>query len=478
MGYTMIEKILGNHAGRAVRAGEIADVEIDVRAARDFGGANVVRFLEEYGLGTHDPAKTCFTFDCNPGGSDQKYAQNQHICRLFARKHGIRVYDITEGIGTHIAIEKGLITPGGTLVSTDSHANIMGCIGAFGQGMGDRDIAHAFAHGRVWFKVPPTLRIELRGTPSPGATPKDVALACLRHFGANGLLGYAAEFTGPYADALDLPGRITISSLATEMGGIITFFRPNDAILEHYRDLGIRADPVLPDPDAPYERTEVIDIEGLGPMISRPGHPEDAVPVEEVRGTRIDSGFIGSCTNGRYEDLVMAALILKDRTVAPGVVLKIVPATDRVWNQCLDTGLLSIFKRAGALFGNAGCAGCAAGQIGQTGKGEVTVSSGNRNFPGKQGLGEVYLASPATVAASAVAGYITSADRLLSGPVPEPIPAPPSSLPTTASITPPTTIPTTAASTTTPPTSPATNGPAATAPPLFLKAKKIYGPCI
>lgn len=412
MGHTMIEKILGNHAGHEVTPGDIADVKIDVRAARDFGGANVVKNLEENGLGIDDPERTFFTFDCNPGGSNQKYAQNQHICRMFAREHGIKVYDINSGIGTHVAIEEGLITPGGTLVSTDSHANIMGCIGAFGQGMGDRDIAHAFAHGRVWFKVPPSVRIELKGTPSANATPKDIVLACLRILGANGLLGYAAEFTGAYADSLDLPGRITISSLATEMGGIITFFSPNDAIVGFYEKMGKTVDPVYPDPDAAYEKTIEVDIEGLEPMIARPGHPEDVVPLNEVRGRKIDSGFIGSCTNGRYEDLVMAALILKDRKVAPGVVLKIVPATDRVWRQCLDTGIVDIFKKAGALLGNAGCAGCAAGQIGQTGKGEVTVSSGNRNFAGKQGLGEVYLASPATVAASAVAGYITSADQV------------------------------------------------------------------
>jgi 3-isopropylmalate/(R)-2-methylmalate dehydratase large subunit len=412
MGHTMIEKILGNHAGHEVSPGDIADVEIDVRAARDFGGANVVKNLEDNGLGIHDPMRTVFTFDCNPGGSDQKYAKNQHICRLFARKHGLKVYDITAGIGTHVAIEEGLIVPGGTLVSTDSHANIMGCIGAFGQGMGDRDIAHAFAHGRVWFKVPPSVKIELKGTPSANATPKDVALACLRVLGANGLLGYAAEFSGSYADSLDLPGRITISSLATEMGGIIAFFKPNEEIIGYFENMGRTVDPVLPDPDASYVKTIEVNINKLQPMIARPGHPEDVVPVNDVRGRKIDSAFIGSCTNGRYEDLVMAALILKDRKVAPGVVLKIVPATNQVWKQCLDTGIIGVFKSAGALVGNAGCAGCAAGQIGQTGEGEVTVSSGNRNFAGKQGLGEVYLASPATVAASAIAGYITTSDNI------------------------------------------------------------------
>jgi len=150
MGKTIIEKILGAHAGRDVSPGDIADIGIDARVARDFGGANVVKNLRDNGLGVDDPSKTFFTFDCNPGGSDQKYATNQQLCRVFARENSIQVYDIDAGIGTHIAIDEGLAYPGSTLVSTDSHANILGAIGAFGQGMGDVDIAHAFAFGRVW----------------------------------------------------------------------------------------------------------------------------------------------------------------------------------------------------------------------------------------------------------------------------------------------------------------------------------------
>lgn len=418
MGRTMIEKILGAHAGRDVSPGEIVDVEIDARAARDFGGANVVKNLRENGLGVADSGKTCFTFDCNPGGSDQKYATNQQICREFAREHGIRVFDIDAGIGTHVAIDRGLAVPGSTFVSTDSHANILGAIGAFGQGMGDVDIAHAFAHGRVWFKVPPTVRILLDGTPTAAATPKDLTLAMLRELGAAGLLGVAAEVGGGIVEALDLAGRVTMASMATEMGGIIALFAPNAAVLEHCAQASGRAvEPIFPDPDAVYERTIVVDIDGLGPLASRPGHPEDVVAIDEIAGTKIGSAFIGSCTNGRYEDLRRAAEILRGRTVAPGVVLKVVPATDSVWRRCLDEGLMTLFKEAGALVGNAGCAGCAAGQIGQNGPGEVTVSTGNRNFAGKQGKGEVYLVSPAVAAASAVAGAIVRPDAIPEAPV-------------------------------------------------------------
>ena len=413
MGKTMIEKILGRHADREVSPGDIAEIRIDARVARDFGGANVVKNLRDHSLPVDNPHRTFFTFDCNPGGSDQKYATNQQICRVFARDNEVRVFDIDTGIGTHLAIERGLAVPGSTFVSTDSHANILGAVGAFGQGMGDVDIAHAFAHGRVWFRVPSTVRIELHGKPSPLATPKDIVLAMARVMGARGLLGCAAEIYGSVADHLDLAGRVTIASMATEMGGIITFFPPNEAIISFCEQAsGGAVEPVFADESAEYERVITIDVEGLVPQIARPGHPEDVVDVADVAGTKIDSAFIGSCTNGRIEDLRAAAEILGGRTVAPGVVLKIVPATDRVWRLALEEGIMSVFKRAGALVGNAGCAGCAAGQIGQTGPGEVTVSTGNRNFAGKQGRGDVYLASPAVAAASAIAGFITTPDAI------------------------------------------------------------------
>jgi len=418
VGKTIIEKIIGNHAGKDVAPGDIVDITIDVRAARDFGGANVVKNLRDNALPVADPSRTVFTFDCNPTGSDQKYATNQQVCRDFARGAGIQVYDIDAGIGTHLAIDEGLAVPGSTFVSTDSHANIMGAIGAFGQGMGDVDIAQAFAFGKVWFKVPPTAKLVLNGRPGPQASAKDITLAILRVTGANGLLGYAAEIYGEVVEDLTLSARVTISSMATEMGGIVALFPPNQDVLDHAsRARGEKVDGVFADDDAVYEKVVEVDIQDLEPQISRPGHPEDVTAVREAAGTKIGSAFIGSCTNGRFEDLQAAARVLKGRKVAPGVVLKIVPTTDNIWRQCLDAGIIEIFKDAGALVSNAGCAGCAAGQVGQNGPGEVTVSTGNRNFAGKQGKGEVYLASPAVVAASAVAGVITTPDAIPEKPV-------------------------------------------------------------
>lgn len=410
----IIEKIISRHSKyESVKPGQIVDVFIDARAARDFGGANVVKNLRDHGLSVDDPDKTFFTFDCNPTGSDQKYAVNQHICRLFARENGIKIYDIDAGIGTHILIDKGYVYPGSTAVSTDSHANILGAVGAFGQGMGDMDIASTWNKGRVWFKVPESVRINLNGKIPANVSAKDIVLNLLNRFGANSLLGYSLEMYGDDIESLTLDDRITISSMATEMGAIIILFPPGEDIIAYCRERsGIDFEPLYADKDAAYAKTFDIDISAFVPMVSRPGKPHDTIDIEMVKGVKIDSAFIGSCTNGRIDDMRRVAEVLKGRAVAPGVVLKIVPATDEVWNQCLAEGLIDIFKQSGALVSNAGCAGCAAGQVGQNGPGEITISTGNRNFPGKQGKGDVYLASPAVVAASAVAGQIADSEHI------------------------------------------------------------------
>ncbi len=414
MAMTLLEKILAVHSKHdTVYPGQIVDVEIDARVARDFGGANVVKNLRDFGLNVEDPGKTLFTFDCNPTGSDQKYAVNQHICRLFARENNIKVYDIDAGIGTHLLMDEGYIYPGATAVSTDSHANILGAIGAFGQGMGDMDISAAWHEGKVWFKIPDSVKIIFEGVIPADVCSKDIVLNLLRIFGANSLLGYSIEIEGPSVADLTLDDRITISSMATEMGAVIILFPPSDAILNYCSkrtDKEFKA--IYADADAKYCKTFLVDVSSFRPMVSRPGEPHDTVDVNDVHGTKIDSAFIGSCTNGRISDMQIAASILKGRKVAPGVVLKIVPATDTIWKQCLEEGLINIFKESGALVSNAGCAGCAAGQVGQNGQGEITISTGNRNFPGKQGKGNVYLASPQVVAASAISGFITTPDKI------------------------------------------------------------------
>ena len=414
MAMTMLEKILANHSKyELVKPGDIVDISIDARIARDFGGASVVKNILDHGLQVDDPERTFFTFDCNPTGSDQKYAVNQHICRQFARNNGIKVFDIDAGIGTHIIIDEGIVYPGATAISTDSHANILGAIGAFGQGMGDMDISAGWNKGKIWFKIPESVKINFDGDLLNSLSAKDVVLNLLTRFGANSLLGYSVELYGKAIERMTLDQRITISSMATEMGAIIILFPPSDKIIEYCSARSKkRIGPVFADPGAIYAETFEIDMNGFRKMVSRPGAPHDTVNIADVLGQKIDSGFIGSCTNGRMEDMWKTADILKGRKVAPGVVLKIVPATDTIWKDCLENGLIDIFKKSGALVSNAGCAGCAAGQVGQNGQGEVTISTGNRNFPGKQGKGSVFLASPEVVAASAVAGFITTPERI------------------------------------------------------------------
>jgi 3-isopropylmalate/(R)-2-methylmalate dehydratase large subunit len=418
MGMTIIEKIIAAHSKyETVKPGDIVDIEIDARAARDFGGANVVKNLIDFELEIDDPSRTMFTFDCNPTGSDQKYAVNQQICRQYARENGIKVYDINAGIGTHIFIEQGLVYPGSTAVSTDSHANILGAVGAFGQGMGDMDIAAAWGSGKVWFKVPESVRIELKGILQPSLSAKDVVLNLLGIYGANSLLGYSIEMYGEAVEKMTLDDRITISSMATEMGAIIILFPPSDEVINYCSSrVKVLFMPLFADIDASYIKRDEIDVSGFKLMVSRPGEPHDTISVTSLQKTKIDSAFIGSCTNGRMEDMRIAASLLKGRKIAPGVVLKIVPSTDAIWNKCMAEGLFDTFKEAGAMISNPGCAGCAAGQVGQNGKGEVTISTGNRNFPGKQGQGSVFLASPAVVAASAIAGFITTPDKIPSKP--------------------------------------------------------------
>ncbi len=418
MAMTLVEKILAAHSGSDIlKSGEITDIDIDIRVARDFGGANVVKNIREYKLEIENCEKTMFTFDCNPTGSDQKYAVNQHLCRQFARENGIRIFDINAGIGTHILIDEGFVWPGATAVSTDSHANILGAVGAFGQGMGDMDIAAAWHNGKIWFKVPPSVKINLKGKMPENISAKDVILNLLGIFGANSLLGYSVEMYGDPVDNMSLDERMTISSMATETGAIIILFPPSQDVINYCRQRsGKNFQPLYADKEASYEKTFGIDVTDFLPLVSRPGEPHDTVSVILVAGQKIDSAFIGSCTNGRMEDMLKTAAILKGKIVAPGVILKIVPATDEIWKACLDQGLLDIFKKSGALVSNAGCAGCAAGQVGQNGPGEVTISTGNRNYPGKQGKGSVFLASPEVVAASAVAGHITTPDRIPSSP--------------------------------------------------------------
>jgi 3-isopropylmalate/(R)-2-methylmalate dehydratase large subunit len=411
MGKTIIEKIIQAHSDEPVEAGKIVWMRLDARTARDFGGANVVKnYRAHYGdAPVDDVDKTFFTFDLVTPANNIPYAVNQQICRDWAKEQGVRVFDVDMGIGSHVAIEQGLTWPGSTFVGTDSHLNILGAIGAFGQGMGDQDIAFTYKSGKTWFEVPRSMKVTIKGELKPPCTAKDLTLACVRRLGASGALGQAVEFYGPAIEALDLPGRITLASMMTEMGGIIGLIPPSEEVLDYCRQRSGRDELVAlrAEPDAAYSQEIEIDITGLEPLIACPPKPDNVKAVREVAGTKVDSVFVGSCTNGRFEDMAAVAEVVKGEKIAPGMVASVVPATREVYGQMLQSGVLQTLFEAGFVVSNPGCGGCASGHIGMVGQDQVQISTSNRNFAGKQGPGDNYLASPAVAAWAALSGEIT-----------------------------------------------------------------------
>jgi 3-isopropylmalate/(R)-2-methylmalate dehydratase large subunit len=412
-GKTIIEKIFEAHSPGdvPVKPGNIIWLDLDVRTARDFAGANVVQnYRQHYAdAPVADRDRTFFTFDLVVPANNIPYANNQQICRMWAREQGIKVYDVDAGIGSHVAIEQGLAYPGSTLVGTDSHLNILGAVGSFGQGMGDQDIAFTFKTGKSWFEVPPTMRVVTQGDLPTSCTARDLTLAVLGWLGSNGALGRAVEFYGPAIETLALPGRITLASQITEIGGIIGFIPPSEEVLTYMRERTANLDleGVYADPDAAYVETVELEIGDLEPLIACPPSPANVLPVRQVAGRRIDSVFLGSCTNGRLEDFQAVAEVVRGKQVSPGVMASVVPATRQVYEQMLRSGLLATLFDAGFIISNPGCGGCASGHIGMTGKGQVQISTSNRNFPGKQGAGDTYLASPVVAAWSALRGEIS-----------------------------------------------------------------------
>jgi 3-isopropylmalate/(R)-2-methylmalate dehydratase large subunit len=413
---TVIEKIFQAHSREKINPGQIVWINLDIVSARDFGGPNVVKnFRKAYSKEpVFDASKVFFTFDLTVPPKTIQYANNQQICREFAKEQGINVFDVDQGIGTHVFMENGYALPGTIVVGTDSHMNILGAVNCFGQGMGDVDITFGFKNGRTWFEVPETVKVLIKGNPRTSFTAKDLTLKILQVVKTDKLLGKAVEFYGEAVEALDLAGRITLLSMITEMGGIVGFipFNSNTATeimaLNHLSSIPPE---IKADDGASYAGVIEIDISDIAAMASLPPYPHNVKKVSEIGKVKVDFGFIGSCTNGRLEDIEAAWKILKGSRIAPGVRLAVVPATKKVYTEAMENGMLKDLLAAGAIIANPGCGGCAQGHIGMTGKGEVMVSTGNRNFPGKQGDGDNYLVSPEIVAKSVLNGYISAGEE-------------------------------------------------------------------
>ena len=409
MGSTIIEKILEKASGKKVAPGDKVWAKIDLVAMRDFGGPNVIlKYEKEFDdEPVFDPEKIAITFDLHIPPRQIKEAENQKICREFARKKGVKLFDINHGIGQHTLLENGLVKPYDVIIGTDSHMNLLGVAEAFSTGVGITDIVTAMRYGKLWFRVPETVKININGKPGEFVTPKDVILHLVGYFGADGLSYKSVEFYGDFIENLGLDGRITIASMVTEMDGKIGFMVPNAEVINFLKEkTGKDIKPISPDKDAEYLESYDFDISNLEPMISCPHSPDNVKAVREVEGKEIDQVFIGSCTNGRIEDLRIAAKILKGKRVKARTI--ITPSTTEVAKQALREGLIEVFLESGAVVTNPSCALCTIGHPGVLAKGDVTLSTSNRNYPGKIGKGgEIYLVSPATAAASAINGKIT-----------------------------------------------------------------------
>jgi len=407
---TIVEKILQAHSKEKVEPGKIVWIDLDIITAREFGGPNVVKHLKEHFSGNYvaKPDSTFFTFDLSVPAKTLKYALAQNICRKFAKEVGIKVFDINQGIGTHVLIDRGIVKPGMTAVGTDSHYNILGAVGVFGQGMGDKDIAFAFKTGKTWFEVPETMKVIVEGKYNFPTVARDLTFAVMRELGPAGALGRAIEYYGDAISSLSIDGRITLASQTTEMGGIVGFTPMDEKLKNFYESRGISFKAIEADKDAEYVEEIHIDVNDLEPLMASPPNPCNVHPVSEYEGMEIDGAFIGSCTNGRYEDLIAAAKILKGKKLK--VPLTITPTTRETWLRLMKEGIWEIFAEAGAVLTNPGCGGCAEGMPGLIGD-EIYLSTTNRNYPGKQGPGKLYLVSPVIAAASAVEGKVTIPTR-------------------------------------------------------------------
>lgn len=396
MPLTLAEKIISAHAGRDVRANEIAVVRVDGAMATDATAPFAIRAFREMG-GTRlwDPARFALVIDHAAPAPNERVANLHRLMREFARETGCVLYDIGEGICHQLMAENGHARAGEIFAGADLHTPTLGALGAFAIGVGSTDLAGIMRTGKTWLKVPQSIRIELRGRLPANVTAKDIILTLIGRVGADGANYKSVEFAGEVVEAMTLASRMVLANMVAEMGAKAGMVESAD-------------NPLRADPEAMYSERIVCDVSQLRPMVSVPHAPENVQPIEAVAGRKIHYAFIGSCTNARLEDLQAAARVLKGKRIAPGVRLVIAPASKRVFAEALRDGTLEALAEAGATFITSGCGPCVGSHLGVPGDGEVVISSANRNFKGRMGNpnAEIYLASPAVVAASALAGEI------------------------------------------------------------------------
>ncbi len=416
---TMAQKILAAHTGREyVAVGELVDVQVDMVLANDITAPIAINEFARLGVDrVFDPERIALVPDHFAPNKDIKSAEQCKQMREFAHQYGIVHYWEVGRMGIEHALlpQEGLVLPGEVIVGADSHTCTYGAVGAFATGMGSTDIAVAMATGSIWMRVPSTLKIVYTGERQPWVGGKDLILHTIGLIGVDGARYQAIEFTGPAIETLSMDNRLTMSNMAIEAGAKAGMFPP-DAITEAYVSTRARRpyQAVTPDPDAEYDRVIEIDVTAIEPTVSFPHLPSNARPLSQVGEVTIDQSVIGSCTNGRWEDLVQAAEILEGRQVHPNVRCIIIPGTQEIYLQAVQAGLAETFVRAGAVFSTPTCGPCLGGYMGVLAAGERCISTTNRNFVGRMGHvdSEVYLAGPAIAAASAVLGHIGGPEQL------------------------------------------------------------------
>ena len=411
MPQTLAEKILSHAAGQTVRAGELVTVSPHLVMSHDSLTPSIIDIVrDDLGFANvHDPEQLVIVMDHVAPASTVGTANNQNRTRQFAREQGIRFYDIGRGICHQVLIEEGLVQPGMIVLGADSHSTSYGAVGAFGSGMGSTDIALIWATGKTWLRVPETIRIDVTGRFNPGVNAKDLALKLERDLTISGATYAALEYHG--LEWMALNERQTLAGMAVELGAKAGMVLPEGEVAERFAV----PDWLFPDPDAVYTQRITVDLSQLQSQIALPHSVDHVVDVSEVEGTAVDVVFLGTCTNGRYEDMRAAAEILRGQRIADAVRFIVTPASNRELQRAAEDGTLSVLIEAGATLTTPGCGACMGRHQGTLGDGDVCLSTGNRNFKGRMGSpnSQIYLASPEVAAATAIAGRITHPGTLV-----------------------------------------------------------------
>ena len=409
---TLAEKIISHASGKTVKAGDLVVVRVDMALAVDSIAPSVIRVMRQE-LGrqhVHDPKRVALVIDHVAPAVNIQTANAQKQIREFAAEEGItNLFDVGRGVCHQVLVEEKLAQPGQIVVGSDSHSTSYGAVGAFGTGMGATDVALAFASGRTWLRVPETVRVIVEGQFGPGVGAKDLALWVARQWGIGGATYQAVEYHG--VGSLSLASRQTLACMTTELGAKAGIIPPDGEVAERFSV----PDWLTVDPGAHYVKELIVNLDDLNPQVSVPHHVDQVVDASELAHVKVDVVFVGTCTNGRLEDLRAVAQILDGKRIAPGVRLLIVPASSEVLQAAVSDGTLGKLLAAGATIGTPSCGPCIGRHMGVLGQGEVCVSTANRNFKGRMGSPEadIYLSSPQVAAATALTGRITDPREVL-----------------------------------------------------------------